>query len=46
LKLAELARIWRGGCILRARFLNDIRQPSCVITHLTNLLIDPIRKNQ
>lgn len=25
LNLAELARIWRGGCIIRARFLNAVR---------------------
>lgn len=26
LKLGELATIWRGGCIIRARFLNRIRE--------------------
>ncbi len=26
LNFGEIARIWRGGCIIRARFLNDIRQ--------------------
>jgi 6-phosphogluconate dehydrogenase len=26
LSYGEIARIWRGGCIIRARFLNDIRQ--------------------
>jgi 6-phosphogluconate dehydrogenase len=24
LQLGEIAKIWRGGCIIRARFLNDI----------------------
>jgi 6-phosphogluconate dehydrogenase len=38
---AEIARIWRGGCIIRAAFLNDIvaayrRQPD-----LPNLLLAP-----
>ena len=26
LQLHEVARIWRGGCIIRARLLEDIRQ--------------------
>lgn len=25
LNLAEIARIWRGGCIIRAKFLNEVR---------------------
>jgi 6-phosphogluconate dehydrogenase len=38
--LSEMARIWKGGCIIRARFLNSImnaynRQPD-----LANLLLD------
>jgi 6-phosphogluconate dehydrogenase len=38
--LSEMARIWKGGCIIRARFLNSImdaynRQPD-----LPNLLLD------
>jgi len=41
LNLAELARIWRGGCIIRARFLNDIRQAFLRNPDLPNLLIDP-----
>ena len=41
LNLAELARIWRGGCIIRARFLNDIRQAFLRDPGLANLLIDP-----
>jgi 6-phosphogluconate dehydrogenase len=41
LNLAELARIWRGGCIIRARFLNDIRQAFLRDPHLPNLLVDP-----
>jgi 6-phosphogluconate dehydrogenase len=41
LDLAAIARIWRGGCIIRAGFLNDVsaayeRQPD-----LPNLLLDP-----
>ncbi|MBN2257993.1 MAG: NADP-dependent phosphogluconate dehydrogenase, partial [Anaerolineaceae bacterium] len=41
LNLAELARIWRGGCIIRARFLNDIHKAFQRNPDLPNLLIDP-----
>jgi len=37
----EIARIWRGGCIIRARFLNDIRQAFADNPNLANLMIDP-----
>jgi 6-phosphogluconate dehydrogenase len=37
----EIARIWRGGCIIRARFLNDIRQAFERDPDLSNLMIDP-----
>jgi 6-phosphogluconate dehydrogenase len=36
----EIASIWRGGCIIRARFLNDIRAAFIRNPDLTNLLID------
>jgi 6-phosphogluconate dehydrogenase len=42
LKYAEIARIWRGGCIIRARFLNDISQAFERDPHLPNLLVDPL----
>jgi 6-phosphogluconate dehydrogenase len=41
LHYAEIARIWRGGCIIRARFLNDIRQAYMRNPELPNLMIDP-----
>jgi 6-phosphogluconate dehydrogenase len=41
LNFGEIARIWRGGCIIRARFLNDIRQAFARQPDLPNLLIDP-----
>jgi 6-phosphogluconate dehydrogenase len=41
LDYAEIARIWRGGCIIRARFLNDIRQAYINDPDLPNLLVDP-----
>ncbi len=41
LNYGEIARIWRGGCIIRARFLNDIRQAFVRNPDLSNLMIDP-----
>jgi len=38
---SEIARIWRGGCIIRARFLNDIRDAFKRNNDLTNLMVDP-----
>ena len=41
LRLSEIARIWKGGCIIRAKLLDGIRQ--AIQTHpvLPNLLLDP-----
>jgi 6-phosphogluconate dehydrogenase len=41
LKLGELATIWRGGCIIRAKFLNRIREAYERNPDLRNLLLDP-----
>jgi 6-phosphogluconate dehydrogenase len=41
LNYSEIARIWRGGCIIRARFLNDIRDAFTRNPDLPNLMIDP-----
>ena len=41
LNYGEIARIWRGGCIIRARFLNDIRQAFARNPNLPNLMVDP-----
>jgi 6-phosphogluconate dehydrogenase len=41
LRFGEIARIWRGGCIIRARFLNDIRGAFERSPELANLLLDP-----
>lgn len=41
LNFAEIARIWRGGCIIRARFLNDIREAFIRNPDLPNLILDP-----
>jgi 6-phosphogluconate dehydrogenase len=42
LNYAEIARIWRGGCIIRARFLDDIRQAFTRSPELPNLMVDPV----
>lgn len=41
LDLAEIARIWRGGCIIRAQFLDPIREAFTKRKKLPNLLLDP-----
>jgi 6-phosphogluconate dehydrogenase len=40
LSLQDVARIWRGGCIIRATILEDIRKAFEKKTDLTNLLLD------
>jgi 6-phosphogluconate dehydrogenase len=41
LNLAEIARIWKGGCIIRARLLDPIRKAYQKNADLPNLLVDP-----
>jgi len=41
LKLGELARIWKGGCIIRAVFLDRIKKAYDRNPDLASLLIDP-----
>jgi 6-phosphogluconate dehydrogenase len=38
---SEIARIWRGGCIIRARFLDDVRAAFARDAGLPNLMVDP-----
>ncbi len=38
---AEVARIWKGGCIIRAKVLNPIRHAFEVNGNLQNLLVAP-----
>lgn len=40
LKLGELARIWKGGCIIRAIFLDRIKRAYDRKPDLANLLVD------
>lgn len=41
LDLEEIARIWRGGCIIRAAVLEDLRAAYRTNSDLANLLLDP-----
>ena len=44
LNLAEIARIWKGGCIIRARWLEEIQQAFANQPELKNLLlVEPFR---
>ncbi len=38
--LQEIARIWRGGCIIRASILEDIRKAFALKADLSNILLD------
>ena len=40
LKLGDMATIWRGGCIIRARFLDRIKEAYDRDPKLANLLLD------
>jgi 6-phosphogluconate dehydrogenase, C-terminal domain len=46
LDLASIASIWRGGCIIRARFLQKITDAYSRDPRLVNLLLDPYFKEQ
>jgi 6-phosphogluconate dehydrogenase len=41
INLSEVARIWQGGCIIRARFLSKIKDAFKRRSDLPNLLLDP-----
>ena len=41
LDLAQIARIWRAGCIIRSRFLDDIARAFGEGEMLANLLLEP-----
>jgi 6-phosphogluconate dehydrogenase len=41
LNLSEIARIWKGGCIIRAGFLNKIKDAYKEDPNLPNLLLAP-----
>ena len=39
--LGAMATIWRGGCIIRARFLDRIKEAYAADPNLVSLLVDP-----
>ncbi|PHJ19640.1 6-phosphogluconate dehydrogenase [Cystoisospora suis] len=41
LNFAEISRIWKGGCIIRASFLDTMRKAYLKNSSLPNLLLDP-----
>src|SRR4029077_11866398 len=41
INMAEMARIWKGGCIIRARLLDAVRHAFTANPALANLLVDP-----
>ena len=41
LDFGSIAQIWRGGCIIRARFLQKITEAYAANATLANLLLDP-----
>lgn len=41
LNLGQIALLWRGGCIIRARFLDRINEAFIVVPKLTNLMLAP-----
>lgn len=45
LQLGELAMIWREGCIIRAQFLQKIKEAYDNDSELQNLLLDPYFKD-
>lgn len=46
LPFADIARIFRGGCIIRARFLQKITEAYLRNAGLVNLLLDPFFKSE
>ncbi|MCM3874608.1 MAG: NADP-dependent phosphogluconate dehydrogenase [Pyrinomonadaceae bacterium] len=46
INLSEVARIWQGGCIIRARFLGKIKEAYLRDSQLQNLLLDEDLNNR
>ena len=44
LKLHEIAAMWKGGCIIRAKFLDEIRRAFASTPAPSNLLLDSFMK--
>ena len=41
LNYADIARIWKGGCIIRAKVLDNIQQSFAMDSALANLMLAP-----
>ncbi len=46
LKLDQIAAMWKGGCIIRAKFLDEIRRAFANKPAPTNLLLDSFMKKE
>jgi 6-phosphogluconate dehydrogenase len=46
LKLNEIAALWKGGCIIRAKFLDAIKKAYEKNPGLKNLILDPAMKEE
>ncbi len=46
LEYGKIALMWRGGCIIRAAFLDDIKSAFDTNPNLQNLLLDPYFKQE
>lgn len=46
LNYSGIAKIWRGGCIIRSAFLNNIKEAYEKNPQLSNLIMDDFFKNQ
>jgi 6-phosphogluconate dehydrogenase len=46
LAFGDIAKIWRGGCIIRARFLQKITEAYQRNAELANLLLDPYFRDE
>jgi len=46
LKLNEIAAMWKGGCIIRAKFRDEIRRAFSSQPTPSNLLLDPFMKKE
>jgi 6-phosphogluconate dehydrogenase len=46
LRLGDIAAIWKGGCIIRARFLEEIRRAYADNPVLKNLLLAPAMRQE
>jgi 6-phosphogluconate dehydrogenase len=46
LNLGSIAMLWRGGCIIRSKFLNNIKQAFDISSDLPCLFLDPFFQNE